>query len=235
MGEAGFSVPAGSPSSDESGSVGDRLSQYLGPEFISQRAGPGKVKLAYVEGHRLISLANEIFGFNGWSTAVRSRVADFVERGSDGTWSVGVNVVMRVNLSERHGSVFREDIGYGTAERMRDRGSAMEKAAKEAATDGIKRALRQFGEALGNCLYNKEYLQRVARVKSGFEVIDFDEDRLYRLSVNACRKRRRTGSDGMQCELPLVGGGMQKNGGDSEDEELLNIAFEDDEWLGSFA
>lgn len=135
--------------------------------------------MAYIKGYRLISLANEIFGFNGWSIALRSRVADFIECGLDGTWSIGINVVIRVNLSERHGSVFCKDIGYGTAERMRDRGSAIEKASKEAATDSIKRALRQFGEVLGNCLYNKEYLQRVAHVKSGFEVIDFDEDRLY--------------------------------------------------------
>ena len=28
------------------------------------------IQLAYVEGHRLIQLANETFGFNGWSHSV---------------------------------------------------------------------------------------------------------------------------------------------------------------------
>jgi DNA recombination protein Rad52 len=238
MGEAALSISVASSSGDESASVGDRLDRFLGPEFISKRPGPGGVKLAYIEGHRLISLANAIFGYNGWSTAIRGRVVDFVERGSDGKWSVGVNVIMRVTLSERHGSIFHEDVGYGTAESMKDRGSATEKAGKEAATDAIKRALRQFGDAMGNCLYNKDYLKRVALIKSGFEVIDFDEDRLHRLKVNESRKRRRTDGDGlgaMQCDLPFAnGGGVKSNGVSSGDEEFLDIAFEDDELLGSF-
>lgn len=42
----------------------------LAPEMVSQRHGPGGQKLAYIEGWRLIALANEVFGFNGWSHAV---------------------------------------------------------------------------------------------------------------------------------------------------------------------
>lgn len=38
--------------------------------MVSQRHGPGGQKLAYIEGWRLIALANEVFGFNGWSHAV---------------------------------------------------------------------------------------------------------------------------------------------------------------------
>jgi DNA repair and recombination protein RAD52 len=46
-----------------------RLTQKLGPEFLSQRPGPGGgPKLTYVEGWKVINLANEVFGFNGWST-----------------------------------------------------------------------------------------------------------------------------------------------------------------------
>jgi len=251
MGEAAVasSASAGSVSSGEGTSVEEKLSQYLGPEFVSKRAGPGRTQLAYVQGHHLISIANAIFGFDGWSTALRGRVIDFIEKGSDGTWSVGINVVMRVSLAERHGSAFREDLGYGLGERMRDKASALQKAGKEAATDAIKRALRQFGEALGNCLYNKEYLQRVARVKSGFDVIDFDEDQLYRLKVNECRKRGRIDGDGLEddtvkkqrMDSSLVNGvkgvrfdvSMRSSEDDDGDAELLEIAFEDDEWLNS--
>jgi DNA repair and recombination protein RAD52 len=39
---------------------------------------------------------------------------------------------------------------------------AADKALKSAASDGLKRALRLFGEALGNSLYNKRYIKEVA-------------------------------------------------------------------------
>jgi len=42
--------------------------------MISTRHGPGGQKLAYVEGWRLLSLANEVFGFNGWSHSVTQQI-----------------------------------------------------------------------------------------------------------------------------------------------------------------
>ena len=47
-------------------------------------------------------------------------------------------------------------------ENAKGKGAAFEKAKKEAATDGMKRALRSFGNVLGNCLYDKEYLKKGA-------------------------------------------------------------------------
>ena len=41
-----------------------------------------------------------------------------------------------------------------------------EKAKKEGTTDGLKRALRSFGNVLGNCLYDKDYLAKITRVKA---------------------------------------------------------------------
>lgn len=61
---------------------------------------------------------------------------------------------------------------------MKGKGAAFEKAKKEAATDGLKRALRSFGNVLGNCLYDKEYLKKVSNMK--VRPIKFDEDRLHR-------------------------------------------------------
>lgn len=49
------------------------LRQKLGQSFISQRSGAGGQRIAYIEGWRLISLANEIFGFNGWSHSVTNQ------------------------------------------------------------------------------------------------------------------------------------------------------------------
>ncbi len=47
-----------------------KIHRDLAPEMVSQRHGPGGQKLAYIEGWRLIALANEVFGFNGWSHQV---------------------------------------------------------------------------------------------------------------------------------------------------------------------
>lgn len=58
-----------------------------------------------------------------------------------------------------------QDIGYGHIENCKGKAAAFEKAKKEAATDALKRALRNFGNVLGNCLYDKDYLQRVTKVK----------------------------------------------------------------------
>ena len=52
----------------------------------------------------------------------------------------------------------------------RNKAEAMEKAKKEAVTDGIKRCLRSFGNALGNCLYDKAFsrdLHMNGKVRSG--------------------------------------------------------------------
>ena len=36
---------------------------------------------------------------------------------------------------------------------------------KEAVTDAVKRTLRNFGNLLGNCLYDKAYTQEVIKIK----------------------------------------------------------------------
>lgn len=54
------------------------LSKKLGPEYLTSRQGPGGGKLTYIEGWRVMNLANEVFGFNGWSTAVKDLSIDFV-------------------------------------------------------------------------------------------------------------------------------------------------------------
>jgi DNA recombination protein Rad52 len=56
---------------------------------------------------------------------------------------------------------FHEDIGYGTSENQRSKAAAYEKAKKEAVTDGVKRALRYFGNCLGNCTYDKAFLKNI--------------------------------------------------------------------------
>ncbi|KIR96157.1 DNA repair and recombination protein RAD52 [Cryptococcus deuterogattii 2001/935-1] len=76
----------------------------------------------------VVELANDVFGFNGWSTTVVSLTTDFAQ--------------------------------------------------KEAITDGTKRALRSFGNMLGNCLYDKDYTKEV--VKMRVPPVRFNRDTLER-------------------------------------------------------
>ena len=55
-----------------------RLEKQLGPEYISARAGPSGHKVHYLAAEKVITLANEVFGFNGWSSAIRDVQVDFV-------------------------------------------------------------------------------------------------------------------------------------------------------------
>ena len=75
---------------------------------------------------------------------------------------VGLSVIVRVTLRD---GTFHEDIGYGHIENCKTKAAAFEKAKKEGTTDALKRALRSFGNVLGNCIYDKEYLSKVTKVK----------------------------------------------------------------------
>lgn len=60
-----------------------------------------------------------------------------------------------------------QDIGYGSSENQRSKAAAYEKARKEAVTDAMKRALRIFGNRLGNCAYDKIFLKEVKTRPAG--------------------------------------------------------------------
>ncbi|PPQ86657.1 hypothetical protein CVT25_006841 [Psilocybe cyanescens] len=154
-----------------------KLDQKLGPEYISQRPGPGGgPKLTYVEGWKIINLANEVFGFNGWSSSIVNLTTDFTDYNEETRrYSVGVTAIMRVTLKD---GVFHEDTGYGMLENSKSKGAALDKCKKEAVTDGLKRALRNFGNVLGNCLYDKSYTSEIVKVK--FEPVKFNRDELHR-------------------------------------------------------
>lgn len=153
-----------------------KLDKKLGPEYISKRIGFGSSRVAYIEGWKVINLANQIFGFNGWSTEVKNVTVDFLDE-RQGKFNIGCTAIVRVTLDN---GTYREDIGYGTVENERRKSAAFERAKKSAVTDALKRSLRGFGNALGNCLYDKEFLSRIDKVK--FDPPDFDEGNLFRPS-----------------------------------------------------
>ncbi|KAI9737791.1 MAG: DNA repair protein rad52 [Cirrosporium novae-zelandiae] len=155
-----------------------RLEKQLGPEYLSSRAGPGGQKLHYVAAEKCIGLANEVFGFNGWSSAIKETCIDFLDENEHtGKVSLGISVIVRVTLKD---GTYHEDVGYGHIENCKGKAPAFEKAKKEGTTDALKRALRNFGNVLGNCIYDKEYLKKVTKMK--VTPSKWDSDNLYRHS-----------------------------------------------------
>ncbi|CAF9931953.1 MAG: DNA repair protein rad52 [Heterodermia speciosa] len=143
--------------------LSSRLEKQLGPEYISSRPGPSGQKVHYLAADKCINLANEVFGFNGWSSGIQNIQIDFVdENPNNGNISLGLSVIVRVTLRD---GTFHEDIGYGQVKNVKDKSAAFEKAKKEGTTDGLKRALRNFGNLLGNCIYDKDYVSKVTKLK----------------------------------------------------------------------
>jgi DNA repair and recombination protein RAD52 len=162
-----------------------RLEKQLGPEYISSRPGPGGQKVHYITGEKCIQLANEVFGFNGWSSSIMQIQVDYVDEDAvSRKVSLGLSVIVRVTLRD---GTYHEDIGYGEMENCKGKGAAFHKAKKEATTDALKRALRNFGNVLGNCIYDKTYLTKVMKVK--VNAPKWDVDALHRHSDHARVKK----------------------------------------------
>ena len=88
------------------------------------------------------------FGFDGWSSTVLNMAKEYEEKNaSTGRFSVGYTCMVRVTLKD---GTFHDDVGFGSTVNEKDRGKGIENARKEAVSDGVKRALRYFGAALGN-------------------------------------------------------------------------------------
>lgn len=171
-------------SSDESGlDLADELDRPLGPEYISFKTGH-----AYIEGHKVIGLANELFGHGGWSSEVKSMTIDFADV-INNRYNIGVSCVLRVTIKA---GAYREDVGFGSSSNMPNRTQAYDKARKEATTDALKRAMRLFGDSLGNCLHNKEYVELVRRIKPEKYALDVEDLRRPRKKQKREPSKHRT-------------------------------------------
>ncbi|KAL0238232.1 hypothetical protein GEMRC1_012705 [Eukaryota sp. GEM-RC1] len=137
--------------------ISSALSENLTASDLSKRPGPGGSSLTYLEGWKVVRKANEIFGFDGWSTEVKSVEVDYLEENNN-RFSCGVSALIRVSLKSGN---YHEDIGYGTGDAQRSKGAAISLAKKEAITDGVKRSLRYFGSAMGNSVYDKDHIKSV--------------------------------------------------------------------------
>jgi DNA repair and recombination protein RAD52 len=181
------------------------LRRPLGPSEISYRPGHGGRSVAYLTGSTVIELMNEVFSYDGWSfEIVRTELLSEKQLGED-VWTILMGATVRIRLSSPHKPVTRQDIGCGTADNTKGRAVAVEKAIKEAVTDGLKRAARQFGNCLGNCVYDKVYLAYAAKRRNKTPRV-FDDEELYTLEESRRGKKRQR----LTMEAELVTGPVQK-------------------------
>lgn len=82
----------------------------------------GKVR-TLLTSHLAINLANEVFGFNGWSSHIVNMTTDYVDDLKDGRYQVGVTCIVRVTLAD---GAYHEDVGFGNTENQKFKSMAIE-------------------------------------------------------------------------------------------------------------
>lgn len=132
------------------------LKAPLNREHVKQREQAGR-KLSYVESWHVISEANRVFGFDGWSSQTIDTYCTVERETTIGQqqkpgWTVSYNARVKVTVGD---DLVREDVGSGHGISV-DLGLAHEGAIKEAVSDAQKRALRMFGSQFGLALYDRE-------------------------------------------------------------------------------
>ena len=136
--------------------VTEKLGQPLDPALVSTRDGRGGKDFHYLKGHVVFEQANRIFGRGGWGydtvgdVTLREienvdTVTGEVKRGQ--AYAAKVMVIVP-------GAPSRTDVGFHAVVEKTVEGH--ETAYKGAVTDGVKRALRSFGDQFGNCLYGDQ-------------------------------------------------------------------------------
>lgn len=116
----------------------------------------GGRSFSYLKGHDIITTANEIFGFDGWSYEPIGKV-ETIPVGKQYISKATVKIVIYLDDGTE---LTRTDIGYGTpaiAKGSTDlTAQAVDTSEKAAVTDAMKRAFRSFGNQFGNSLYDKQ-------------------------------------------------------------------------------
>lgn len=141
-----------SKSKEELQRIQDLCDDNISAELVSEREGPGKIKLSFIEGYRIIDRMNIIFGSTGWSNEMIELHEKFLDKEPDGHYVCTYTSTQRVDI-EGLNSHTGSGTGHG---KSRKKGEAIESAMKEAETDAIKRACIKFGKSLGLALYDKE-------------------------------------------------------------------------------
>jgi Rad52/22 family double-strand break repair protein len=137
------------------------LRRNVDQRHIRIRQSNGR-ELSYLEGWYVISQANRIFGFDGWSReTLESKCV--LARENRGYFTAVYTAKVRLTVQAEGIAIVRE--GHGTGEgRGEYPGEVHDTALKAAETDATKRALITFGRPFGLELYRDS---QAARQKQG--------------------------------------------------------------------
>ena len=138
------------------------LEKPLDPGLVSYRKGRKGQTYAYIEGRTAIEQANRIFGYGGWGYEVVGEVSQWATERVDSETaqvhrSCSYAAAVRVTVP---GAPPRTDVGFHTV--ADDNAEGHETAYKAAVTDGLKRALRGFGDQFGNALHGDGVAEALA-------------------------------------------------------------------------
>jgi recombination DNA repair RAD52 pathway protein len=126
------------------------LKRDLDHRHVRSREAHGR-EFSYLEGWYVLSEANRIFGFDGWSReTLETRCV--LARENRGSFLAVYIARVRITVSAHGAVIFRE--GHGSGEgRGTSPGETHDIAVKAAETDATKRALATFGKPFGLELY----------------------------------------------------------------------------------
>ncbi|ELP87545.1 DNA repair and recombination protein rad52, putative [Entamoeba invadens IP1] len=139
--------PFGTRGFENNKDIDSILMEKTPQQLVCARQGAGGNSMKYLEGFRAIEIANAVFGYDGWSDEVKQ----FIPQNTGCVLSI-----VRITLKN---GCYHEDIGFGSSAL---KNNPLEIAAKESVTDARKRALRLFGNLLGNSLYDVNYTRNIS-------------------------------------------------------------------------
>jgi recombination DNA repair RAD52 pathway protein len=163
--------------------VSDEVKTQLDADLDSQRirSKPGSGNLSYLATHDVIRTANRIFGFGRWGYEVVAHELigsqPMKNAKGDQGWYTGYRCTVRLTVD---GCVPVSGVGYGDAfeKQWSAQITTHELACKEAESDALKRALRNFGDQFGLILYAKEDEQRRIAHEKAEEIYNSPADQI---------------------------------------------------------
>lgn len=121
---------------------------------LMTRKGPANRNLTYLSGDSVTRTLNDIFGFDGWCLEVKETRRESCEKDDRERYNVSYTSTVRV--THRQSGAFKEDCGAGDST-DKSLATAVNHALKASVTDALKRAVRHFGDKLGNSLYDGSF------------------------------------------------------------------------------
>jgi len=139
------------------GILSDKTQQHLGQELDQGLVKSRPDGFPYIPIQHIIQQANQVFGYDGWSSEILSGptlVHEWSGKNNEGqnVYNVIYRATCRVKIhddEDHYATLWRDNGGTGAALKARDPSRAHDTAMKAAISDAQKRALWSFGNQFG--------------------------------------------------------------------------------------